>query len=228
VSDVLVALDVPTLGEALALARRVEAHVAGFKVGLELLHAEGPRVLREVVALGRPVFCDAKLHDIPATVARAAARLAACGVRWVSAHALGGPAMLEAAAAGLAGTAGVLAVTVLTSHTGDNLAALGIACPLDEELARLACLAAAAGAEGVVCAPSDLGVVAAAAPGLLRVTPGIRGPGDAADDQARVATAATARSAGAHYLVVGRPITGAPDPAAAARRFGVGFEGTLE
>ena len=213
-SDILVALDVPTLDEATTLARAVEPHVAGFKIGLELLYGAGPLVLAAIGALGKPVLADVKLHDIPNTVEHAARQLAGYGVRWITVHALAGADALAAAATGL-GRPGVLAVTVLTSHRPEDLAELGLP-PTAETIARLATVAAKSGAEGIVAAVPDLATVAEAAPGLLTVTPGIRQPSDPPGDQARTATPAEARAAGADYLVIGRPITRSADPAAAA------------
>jgi orotidine-5'-phosphate decarboxylase len=217
---IIVALDTTTAEEAVRLARLVADHVAGFKVGLGLLHGPGPGVVGAVARIG-PVFADAKLHDIPSQVERAARRLGEYGARWVSAHAAGGTEMLEAAAAGVSAgargaPAGVLAITVLTSLDEPATAAAFGRSP-GELVARLARLAAQAGAEGVVCSPRELGVVAEVAPGVIRVTPGIRPDGEASDDQRRVASPREALERGADYLVVGRPITAAGDPAAAAR-----------
>lgn len=222
-APVLVALDVPTAEEAVRLATALRPHVAGFKVGLELLMGPGPAVVATVAELGKPVFCDAKLHDIPNTVGRAARRLGRMGARWVSAHASGGADMLRAAGEGLvAGAAGapsgILAITVLTSLDAATLAAVGVAGSPGRQVARLARLAAGAGVEGVVCSVKELGDVAQVAPDLVRVTPGIRPAGVDADDQARVATPEEAVDRGADLLVIGRAITGAPDPVAAAER----------
>jgi orotidine-5'-phosphate decarboxylase len=206
---VIVALDLPTADEALSMAEQVRDHVAGFKIGLGLLHGPGPRVIGSLNELGRPVFADAKLHDIPSQVEAGARHLAEHGARWVTAHAPGGAAMLKAAVTGLAqggAEAGILAVTVLTS--------IDTAEP--ELVQGLAHTAATAGCEGIVSSPHELALVAAAAPGLLRVTPGIRLVASD-DDQARTATPGEAIAAGADYLVIGRPITRAQDPAEAAR-----------
>jgi orotidine-5'-phosphate decarboxylase len=221
-NPVLVALDVSTAEEAVRLARVLFPHVGGFKVGLELLMGPGAAVVAAVAALGKPVFADAKLHDIPSTVTRAARQLGRLGARWVTVHASGGSRMLAAAAAGLeegaAGrTAGLLAVTVLTSMTADDLVETGASGSPGRQTARLAKLAAATSCEGVICSPSELGVIAQVAPDLLKVTPGIRLPGAAADDQRRTATPVEAIERGADYLVVGRPILGAVDPVSAAR-----------
>jgi orotidine-5'-phosphate decarboxylase len=215
---IVVGLDLPSAAAALDVAEAVRDHVAAFKVGIGLLYAEGPQLIGRLNDLGRPVFADAKLHDIPSQVEAAARHLGEHGARWVTAHVSGGSAMLEAAVAGLATGnpgAGILGVTVLTSLDAAQLAAIGIGESLEELVARMAAVAGAAGCEGVVSSPREVGSVGAAAPGLLRVTPGIRiGPGH--DDQARTATPAEAVAAGADLIVVGRPITLAADPTAAA------------
>ena len=217
-NPVIVALDTTTAEEAVRLARAVAPHVGGFKVGLRLLLGPGPATVAAVADLGMPVFADAKLHDIPSQVEAAARRLGEFGARWVTAHAAGGQAMLEAAEAGLGATGEgrVLAVTVMTSLTEADLAAAGIGATPGKLSARMSKLAARAGCEGVICSPRELGVIGDAAPGLVRVTPGIRPAGPAGDDQARVATPAQALGWGADWLVIGRPITGAAAPAAAA------------
>lgn len=217
---VLVALDMPTAEEAVRLARRVRDHVAGFKVGLGLLHGPGPGTITAVAELGLPVFADAKLHDIPSQVERAAQRLGSVGARWVTAHAGGGGEMLEAAVSGLAvgsdGHGGILGVTVLTSLDEAALAAIGVARTPGRLVSRMARVVDAAGCEGVVCSPLELGVVADVAPRLVKVTPGVRPRGADPGDQARTATPGEAIRRGATYLVVGRPITAAEDPELAA------------
>ena len=215
---ILVALDVRSAEEAVRLAEQLAPHVGGFKVGLGLLHGPGPGMVGTLARLG-PVMADAKLHDIPSQVEAAARRLGEYGARWVTAHASGGVEMLEAAgrglAAGSAGAAGILAVTVLTSIDAPAAASLFGRKP-GEMVSRLARRAAEAGVEGIVCSPKELGVVAEVAPGRLRVTPGIRPEGVEAGDQRRIATPAEAIERGADLLVVGRAITAAPDPVAAA------------
>jgi len=228
-NPVLVALDVPELDEAVALARTLSPHVGGYKVGLELLMGHGPPAVAQVAALGLPVFVDAKLHDIPNTVEAAARRLAASGARWVTVHASGGSEMMEAAAVGLhSGTpqakAGVLAVTVLTSIDEDDLAQSGISGPLEAQVRRLAGLAAASGAEGVICSPHEVRSVKAASDKLLAVTPGIRRLGDEAGDQKRVASPVDALEMGSDYLVVGRSITRAHSPPRAAMEIAEAIE----
>jgi orotidine-5'-phosphate decarboxylase len=220
VSLLVVALDVPTADEALRLADSLHPHVDGFKVGLELLMGEGPAVVSRVAALGAPVFVDAKLHDIPNTVAGAATRLGSIGARWVTVHASGGEEMVRAAVEALAtgseGVAGVLAVTVLTSLDEATLETVGFGGSPTEHVIAMARLAAAAGAEGVVCAVPEAVAVKALDLALSVATPGIRPAESDSADQKRVATPAEAVSAGADLLVVGRPITAAADPVAAA------------
>jgi orotidine-5'-phosphate decarboxylase len=181
--------------------------------------SDGPAVVAAVGELGKPVFADAKLHDIPNTVGQAAGALGRYGARWVTVHASGGTAMMRAAVEGLGGSApeaGVLAVTVLTSLDEAALRSVGVQDATSVHVARLARLAAQAGTEGVVCSAHELDAVGRAASGLLRVTPGVRPAGGSHDDQARIATPAAAMAAGADLLVIGRPITRAPDPYRAA------------
>lgn len=219
VTPVLVALDLPSLQGALDLARRVQPHVGGFKVGLELLMSEGPRAVADVAELGLPVFADAKLHDIPNTVAGAARALGRHGARWVTVHP-GGREMVrigaEALAEGSDGYGGILVVTVLTSLDAGDLADIGIGRTLSEQVTAMAALAAGSGAEGVVCSPGEISAARVGGPGLTVVTPGVRPPGPSGDDQKRVATPEAALAAGADWLVIGRPITAAPDPAESA------------
>lgn len=220
VSPLIVALDVRTGDEAVGLARLLQPHVGGFKVGLELLMGEGPAVVSRVNELGSPVFVDAKLHDIPNTVAQAARRLGAIGARWVTVHASGGEEMVRVATEALAdsseGKAGALAVTVLTSLDQHGLDIIGVGRDLGDQVAAMAELGATAGAEGVVCAVTEATRVKELGLGLTIVTPGIRPTGAESSDQRRVATPGAAIEAGADLLVVGRPITAAPDPVAAA------------
>jgi orotidine-5'-phosphate decarboxylase len=218
---ICVALDVPTLDEAEALARRLAGEVGVFKVGLELFGAHGPEAVRAIAQHG-PVFLDVKLHDIPTTVERAAQRLGALGVALLTVHAGGGAPMVRAAVEGLAaGGAGggrVLAVTVLTSMSDDDLASVN-APAAATQVPALARLAVDAGAPGLVCAPRDLGRVREeVGTSPMVVTPGIRPAGSGDDDHARAATPGAAIGDGADLLVVGRPITRAADPVDAARR----------
>ncbi len=218
----VVALDVPTAGEALALARQLRGRVGMFKVGLELFCAEGPGLVRELEALG-PVFLDLKLHDIPTTVARALQRLLELDPRLINVHAQGGPAMLEAAAEVVrahrsgGGRTELLAVTVLTSLDRAGLQRTGHAAEPGELALQLARLAHGCGCDGVVCSAWEAAAVrSACGDGFHRLTPGIRPKGQDTQDQARVMDPAAALAAGATWLVVGRPITHAADPAAAA------------
>lgn len=221
-NPLLVALDLPTAEEAVRLAERLADHVGGFKIGLELLLGPGPATLAAIRQLGKPVLADAKLHDIPNTVERAARQLGALGARWVTVHASGGEEMMRAAVAGLmdgsrGNEAGILAVGVLTSLGGSELAAVGIAGTPGKQVARLAKLAHTAGVEGIVCSVRELGDVAQVAPSLLKVTPGIRPAETDHADQVRVGTPAEAIRRGADLIVVGRPITRAKDPIATTR-----------
>jgi orotidine-5'-phosphate decarboxylase len=221
-----VALDLPDRAALLAMARRVAPEAGVLKIGLEAFVAEGPALVREVVASGADVFLDLKLHDIPNTVSRAAAAAVATGAAIVNCHASGGRDMMRAfgdggrAAAAKAGRRGpkLIAVTVLTSLDAPSLAAVGLAGTPREAAVRLAALAQESGLDGVVCSPEEIAAIrAACGQDFLLVVPGVRPAGAAAGDQKRVATPAEAIRAGADLLVVGRPITGAPDPAAAAR-----------
>ncbi|MFP3882304.1 MAG: orotidine-5'-phosphate decarboxylase [Actinomycetota bacterium] len=213
---VLVALDLPDLEEAESLARRLVDGVDGFKVGMELLMAAGPAAIEATAAIGKPVFVDAKLHDIPNTVGRAATRIKSAGARWVTVHAAGGKEMIAAATTGMGGH-GVVAVTMLTSLSGADLADIGVNDAPPDYVREMAGLSFRAGAEGVVCSPREIAIVKSAHPDLKVFSPGIRPEGASTDDQKRVATPERAASDGADYLVIGRPITMSDDPVAAAR-----------
>mgnify|MGYP001818111742 CR=1 FL=1 len=220
VNPVIVALDLATAEDAVRLARKVDPHVGAFKVGLGLLHRAGPGIVTALVDLGKPVFADAKLHDIPSQVGAAARQLGRLGARWVTAHVSGGGAMLEAASEGRGETSdgygGVLGVTVLTSLDESDLTSIGVPVTPGKLVSRMSRLAAQSGCEGVVCSPQELTVVASVAPDLKRVTPGVRPRGVDAGDQRRVMTPVEAIERGADWLVIGRPITAAEDPVAAA------------
>lgn len=218
-AGLIVALDGDDLVAAEGLARCLTAAVDAFKVGLTLFAAHGPEALFEIGQHGR-VFCDLKLHDIPTQVHGAAKSLASKGVWLTTVHASGGRAMVAAAVEG-AGAAGsgtlVAAVTVLTSLDPAELGSVGVVADPAGQVLRLASLAVGAGAEALVCSPQEVAAVRAkVGPGVLLVTPGIRPAGGDLGDQSRVATPAAAVAAGADYLVVGRPITAAADPRAAA------------
>jgi orotidine-5'-phosphate decarboxylase len=223
---IIVALDVPSADAALQIAQQLRGHVGVFKVGKEIFTAEGPDVARKLLADGHKVFLDLKFHDIPNTVRAAAQQAAMLGVSLTTIHASGGRKMIAAAAEGVRAAASVrgagqttkvLAVTALTSLGPEDLAEIGMHGSPEEVVLRLAKLAQSAGADGVVASPREIEAIRkACGPDFLIVTPGIRPASGTADDQARTATPETAIRAGADYLVIGRPITGAADPAAAA------------
>ena len=214
----IVALDVAQAEPARALVERLAGQVGMFKVGSQLFTAAGPQLVREIVGRGERVFLDLKFHDIPNTVAGAIASAGRLGVSLVDVHGLGGRAMIEAAARARADSgARLLAITILTSHDEAALREVGLDGTVADSVRRLATLARDAGADGVVCSPHEVALIReACGPGFLIVAPGIRPVGAARGDQARAAAPAAALSAGADYLVVGRPITEAADPAAAA------------
>ena len=217
----IVALDVPTLREAMTLVGGLGESCRFYKVGSELFTREGPVVVRELRSAGCDVFLDLKFHDIPNTVRQGAAAAASLGVRLLTVHASGGEAMVRAAVEGAGEGCGVLAVTVLTSL---DAAALGgawgrEALSVEREVVRLAGIAAAAGAHGVVCSGHELAAVRRShGDRLAALVPGIRLEGGATHDQARVMGPGEAARAGARYLVLGRAVTAAADPVEAMRR----------
>lgn len=213
------ALDYPDAASALAAARQVRAHVGVFKVGLELFLKEGPSVVTSVKDLGRGVFLDLKLHDIPATVAGAVRSALRLDVDYLTVHAAGGPAMLAAAVDACAGSKlCLLGVTVLTSMDDAELGAIGVADVASVHALRLAELARDAGLGGLVCSPAEVSALRQRlGDELTLVTPGIRPQGAALGDQKRTGTPAEAIAQGASLLVVGRPIRSAPDPSKAAQ-----------
>jgi orotidine-5'-phosphate decarboxylase len=216
---IVVALDVGSRQEALGLARVLDPRLCRVKVGKELFVAEGPRLIRELAESGFDVFLDLKFHDIPHTVARACRAAAQLGAWMLTVHALGGRAMLAAAAESLKGLSPrprLVAVTVLTSLAPSDMEEVGIGGSLEEAALRLARLAQACDLDGVVCSPLEAARLRAAlGPDFRLVTPGVRPLGLAGDDQQRVGAPREALAAGADYLVIGRPITRAPDPRAA-------------
>jgi orotidine-5'-phosphate decarboxylase len=216
-APVAVALDTADLAVAARWASAVAPHVSTVKVGLELFCHEGPGAVEKIRAEADvEVFLDLKLHDIPATVAGAARSVAPLQPRYLTVHASGGPAMVEAAAQALPDTL-VAAVTVLTSLSAADLDLLGLAGPPADAVRRLARLAVDAGARALVCSPQEVALVReAVGDGVVLITPGVRPAGADVHDQARVATPQQALADGADLLVIGRPITGADDPAAAA------------
>ena len=221
----IVALDFDRLAPALRLARKVAPFADMFKVGGQLFTAEGPRAVRALARLGTGIFLDLKFHDIPNTVAGAVQVAASLpGVRLINVHATGGLAMMRAAARALAGRRTrpkLLAVTILTSLDSAALRRIGLAGPSEPRVVKLAKLAQEAGLDGVVASAHEIqSIRRACGQNFLIVVPGIRPNRPAAsrrDDQSRTATPAEAARAGADFIVVGRPITAAPDPVAAAR-----------
>lgn len=220
-NPVYVALDTPELSQALAMAERVAPHVGGLKLGKEFLAANGPQALLELKRFGLPIFADTKFHDIPKTVAGAVRATAKLGVHIVNVHASGGEAMLKAArdaTKDVDPATKIIAVTVLTSMSDADLAAVGQATPARDQVLRLATLTRDCGLDGVVCSAHEIAPIRAAlGDDFLLVVPGIRPEGAALGDQTRVMGPKAARDAGASVLVIGRPITAAADPAEAAR-----------
>jgi orotidine-5'-phosphate decarboxylase len=216
----IVALDVPTADEALSLADQLKDQCQWFKVGLELFVAAGPSIVETLASRGHSIFLDLKLHDIPNTVAAAVRSAGSLGAGLLTVHAAGGLAMLAAAqeaASGIINGPRLLAVTVLTSMDETQLTAIGINAAPQEQVALLAKLGLEAGISGFVCSAQEVGVLRAlAGPEGVLVTPGIRPVGGEVGDQKRIATPTYALEQGASYLVVGRPITQAADPAMAA------------
>ena len=233
----IVALDVSSAEAGAELAMKLDGHVGAFKVGLENFSAEGPVLARFLTSRGAMVFLDLKFHDIPNTVRAAAREAAALGVAMLNVHASGGRKMMEAAREGaelgarqVSGVKRplVLAVTVLTSLGQDDLSSMGIAGTAEEVVVRLARMAREAGLDGVVASPREVVALRRElGPDFVIVTPGIRPTSSDLNDQVRIATPASAIQAGASYLVVGRPITGAADPAAAADQIVVEIERAL-
>ena len=223
-NPVFVALDTPDPDHAITLANAVRSHVGGVKTGLEFFSANGAEGVKAIVDLGLPVFLDLKFHDIPHTVAGAVRAVAGLGTSIVNVHASGGPAMLEAARAA-AETAGgaqrplIIAVTALTSMDDDDLTAVGQTPPAVEQVVRLARLSQDHGVDGVVCSPAEIEPIRAACGSDFKlIVPGIRPDWAASGDQKRITTPRQAQDRGADVLVIGRPITSADDPAAAAAR----------
>jgi orotidine-5'-phosphate decarboxylase len=218
-NPLIVALDFPSAASALALADRLDPALCRVKVGKELFTSVGPQIVRALVTRGFSVFLDLKFHDIPTTVAGACRAAADLGCWMLNVHASGGAAMLSAARNALGAAADrplLIAVTVLTSTDEAGLHAVGVAGSIAEQVARLAALSALAGLDGVVCSPLEIGLLSAQRGAAFKlVTPGVRPTASSLDDQVRVATPAAAIAAGAHYLVVGRPVTQASDPLAA-------------
>jgi len=220
---VIVALDFPDAAQALAFSARLDPRHCRLKIGVELFTAAGPALIERLAADGFAVFLDLKYHDIPTTVARACSVAARLGVWMVNVHTLGGPSMLAAARAAIdAGSHRplLLGVTLLTSHDPADLRAVGLDRAIDAQVESLAVLAERAGLDGVVCSAREAATLRRRfGANFLLVTPGIRADAANTDDQRRRMTAAEARRQGADYLVIGRPITQAADPAAALAAF---------
>ena len=216
----IVALDFPDSGAALACVDQLSGSISWFKVGLELYLAAGESIVRELKQRGHSVFLDLKLHDIPNTAAAAVRSLGRLEPDLLTVHAAGGRAMLTAsveATRSLPHPPRLLAVTVLTSMDATALAETGVSAAPVEQVLRLARLAAECGIEGMVCSPAEAAALHSALPKALLVTPGIRPAGTDAGDQKRIATPQFALAAGANMLVIGRPITAVADPKAAAQ-----------
>jgi orotidine-5'-phosphate decarboxylase len=227
-NKILVALDVESAARAVELADVLRGSVGGFKIGKQLFTAAGPEMVRELTGRGDRVFLDLKFHDIPNTVAGAVQSAIGTGAWMVNVHASGGAAMMKAAAEAARTTAQklqrarplVIAVTVLTSMDDQALKDIGVARPMVEQVVHLALMAQSSGLDGVVASPQEITAIRNACGSDFQiVTPGIR-PADqqGKDDQARTLTPAEAVAAGASYLVIGRPITAAPNPREAAER----------
>jgi len=216
-NPIYLALDVPQLDAAEALARKVKDHVGGLKLGLEFFCAHGHHGVHEIAKIGLPIFLDLKLHDIPNTVAAAMQAIHVLEPAIVTIHASGGRAMMEDAKAAAGERTKVVAVTLLTSLDESDMAATGIGGTAHDQVMRLADLAHSAGLDGIVCSGHEVGAVHRQWKDGYFVVPGLRPAGGAMGDQKRAVTPREARDAGASVLVIGRPISRAEDPVAAAR-----------
>jgi orotidine-5'-phosphate decarboxylase len=222
-NPICVALDTPDIDRARALAKALASHVGYMKIGMEFFYAHGAKGYEAVAVQGLPIFLDLKLHDIPNTVAsgmKALMQLSPCPAI-VNLHAAGGPDMMKAAADAVAARAKLIAVTILTSLSNNDIWKVGFDSAQDTgtHATSLAVLAKQAGLDGVVCSPHDLaGIRATTGSAFLTIVPGIRPAEEASHDQKRIATPRAALAAGADILVIGRAITDSPDPAAAAQK----------
>ncbi|WP_394662955.1 orotidine-5'-phosphate decarboxylase [uncultured Sphingomonas sp.] len=214
---IYVAIDTPDLVRAQALAQKVRYHVGGLKLGLEFFCAHGAGGVREMAHIGLPIFLDLKLHDIPNTVAKAVQSLGPLAPAILTVHASGGRAMLEDAKAAAPVGTKVVAVTMLTSLDANDLSDTGVVGSPADHVRRLAELAAESGVDGIVCSGEEVAAVKKAWPKGFFVVPGVRPANGLIGDQKRVVTPRAAMDAGASILVIGRPITQAEDPDAAAR-----------
>jgi orotidine-5'-phosphate decarboxylase len=226
---VIVALDFPDANAALAMAARLDPALCRVKVGKELFVAAGPAIVEKLRERGFDVFLDLKFHDIPNTVAGAVKSAARLGVWMLNVHASGGDAMMRAAREALAGLSRpplLIGVTILTSLGQEELARIGFSGTPAANVERLAALAQSSGLDGVVCSAQEATVIRRELGSrFITVTPGIRLPGDAKADQARIVTAVDAVRHGAHYLVIGRPVTQAKDPVATLEAIRASLEG---
>ncbi|MFN4019394.1 MAG: orotidine-5'-phosphate decarboxylase [Erythrobacter sp.] len=216
-NPVYLALDVPQIESAKALISKVKAHIGGVKVGLEFFCAHGAHGVHEIAHLGLPIFLDLKFHDIPNTVASAMQAIHVYQPAIVTVHASGGRAMMEDAKAAAAEGCKVVAVTMLTSMDANDLTATGVNGSAETQVMRLAELAHSSGLDGIVCSGQEVGAVRKVWKDGFFVVPGLRPAGGGTGDQKRVVTPRQARDNGASVLVIGRPISRADDPAAAAR-----------
>ena len=216
-SPIFVALDTPDIEHARAIAQKVRHHVGGIKLGLEFFAANGRPGVREMAALDLPIFLDLKLHDIPNTVGKAMQALAVLEPAIVTVHTAGGRAMMEDAKAAAPLGTKVVGVTMLTSLDGNDLTSIGLQDDVHGQVERLTALAREAGLDGVVCSGAEVAAAKKIWPGGFFVVPGVRPSDGVTGDQKRVVTPRQARDRGASVLVIGRPITGAEDPDAAAR-----------
>ncbi|MBS0273007.1 MAG: orotidine-5'-phosphate decarboxylase [Proteobacteria bacterium] len=230
-NPVFAALDTPDLPRALEIAKSIKPHVGGLKVGLEFITALGPDAVKQVAALGAPVFADTKFHDIPNTVAGASKAIASLGISIFNIHASGGEAMMRAAkeaAASVNPNVKLIAVTVLTSLEDSDLDAVGQKKPARDQVLRLAELTKKSGLDGVVCSAHEIEPIRKAiGSGFMLVVPGIRPAGADVADQKRVMTPAEALAKGADILVIGRPIVAAKDPASAAKAIADDLKATV-
>ena len=214
-SPIFVAVDTPDLDRALAIAEAVRGHAGGLKLGLEFFGAQGPAGVSRVASAGLPIFLDLKLHDIPNTVAKAVEALAPLQPAILTVHAAGGHEMLFAAKRAAPAQTKIVGVTLLTSLDSGDLSDLGISRSAEDQVAHLAWMVRDTGIDGIVCSGAEVKQAKAAWPDGYFVVPGIRPAGADVADQKRVVTPAQALDDGASVLVIGRPITGAADPAAA-------------
>ena len=230
IQRIYVAIDTPDQARAVTLARNLAGHVGGVKLGKEFFVANGPAGVRAVADVGMPIFLDLKFHDIPNTVAGAIRSALPLAPAILNVHASGGAAMMRAAKDALDDTSHarpmLIAVTVLTSLGDDDLAELGIEKSAEDQVVHLAALTKACGLDGVVCSPREItSIRAVCGPGFKLIVPGIRPAWAASGDQKRITTPADAIKAGADYLVIGRPITGADDPVKAAEKIADELDG---